>query len=38
MENGPNLQLEELRTFVFEALRYFNSQSVRTNNYPDKKY
>jgi len=37
MENGPNLELEELRTFVFEALRYFNSQSDRTNTYPDKK-
>ncbi len=37
MENGPNIQLEEMRTYVFEALRYFNSQSNNTDNYPDLK-
>jgi len=35
METGTNLQLEEMRTFVFEALRYFNSQPDYTTNYPD---
>ena len=37
METGPNIQLEEMRTFVFEALRYFKSQPDNTNNFPDLK-
>jgi len=37
LENGPILELKEMRTFVIEGLRYFNEQSDNTNNYPDLK-
>ena len=37
METGPNIQLEEIRVYVFEALRYFKSQPNNTHNYPDLK-
>jgi len=33
--NGPNIGLEEMRTFVIEALRYFNTKSDNTTYYPD---
>ena len=35
--NEPNIQLEEMRTYVFEAIRYFKSKSDNTSNYPDVK-
>ena len=37
MQTGPNIQVEEMRTYVFQALRYFKSQSNNTSNYPDLK-
>ena len=33
--NGPIIGLDEMRTFVIEALRYFNTKSDNTSNYPD---
>jgi hypothetical protein len=37
MQNGPNLELEEMRCLTLQGLRYYDSQSDNTNNYPDKK-
>lgn len=37
LQNGPSIEIEEMRTLVFQGLRYFNSQSDNTNNYPDLK-
>ena len=37
MASGPNIQLEEMRLYVFEALRYFKLQSNHTTNSPDMK-
>jgi len=35
LQNGPSIELEEMRTFALQGLRYFNSQSDHTTNYPD---
>ena len=37
MDDGPNIQLEEMRTYVFEALKYFKSQSNHTDQFQDLK-
>ena len=37
MQTGPSIDIEEMRDLVLQGLRYFNSQSDHTTNYPDSK-
>jgi hypothetical protein len=37
LQNGPNIEIEAMRTLVLEGLRYFSLQSDHTSNYPDLK-